>query len=180
MHFFIITSVRFRHLVRLHGRMNDTEFFKQHILPLQPAMQRMAENLTGNEDDAADVVQDCFVSLWNEREKIKKVVNTEAWCITLVKRKSIDLLRRRRPTVEIDEQSLMAEEPPDEEDLQQKAMEMIERLPERQAQIIRLKHFDAKDTQGIATAMQISEGNVYTLLSRAYQSLKKLILNDEQ
>lgn len=159
--------------------MNDTEIFKQQILPLQPAMQRMAESLLGNEDDAADVVQDCFVSLWNEREKLSKVVNIEAWCITLVKRKSIDLMRRRHPTEEIDEQSLPAEQPLYEEDTLQKALEMIKKLPERQAQIIRLKHFEAIDTQGIAKKMQINEGNVYTLLSRAYQSLKKMILDNE-
>lgn len=159
--------------------MNDTEIFKQQILPLQPAMQRMAESLLGNEDDAADVVQDCFVSLWNEREKLSKVVNIEAWCITLVKRKSIDLMRRRHPTEEIDEQSLPAEQPLYEEDTLQKAMEMIKKLPERQAQIIRLKHFEAIDTQGIAKKMQINEGNVYALLSRAYQSLKKMILDNE-
>ncbi len=159
--------------------MNDTEIFKQQILPLQPAMQRMAESLLGNEDDAADVVQDCFVSLWNEREKLSKVVNIEAWCITLVKRKSIDLMRRRHPTEEIDEQSLPAEQPLYEEDTLQKALEMIKKLPERQAQIIRLKHFEAIDTQGIAKKMQINEGNVYALLSRAYQSLKKMILDNE-
>ncbi len=159
--------------------MNDTEIFKQQILPLQPAMQRMAESLLGNEDDAADVVQDCFVSLWNEREKLSMVVNIEAWCITLVKRKSIDLMRRRHPTEEIDEQSLPAEQPLYEEDTLQKALEMIKKLPERQAQIIRLKHFEAIDTQGIAKKMQINEGNVYTLLSRAYQSLKKMILDNE-
>lgn len=159
--------------------MNDTEIFKQQILPLQPAMQRMAESLLGNEDDAADVVQDCFVSLWNEREKLSKVVNIEAWCITLVKRKSINLMRRRHPTEEIDEQSLPAEQPLYEEDTLQKALEMIKKLPERQAQIIRLKHFEAIDTQGIAKKMQINEGNVYTLLSRAYQSLKKMILDNE-
>ena len=152
--------------------MNDTERFKQQILPLQPAMQRMAESLTGNEDDAADVVQDCFVSLWNERGKLRNVVNIEAWCITLVRRKSIDLLRRRRPTVAIDEQSLPAEQPLDEDNTLQNAMELIDKLPERQAKIIRLKHFDALDTNGIAEAMQINEGNVFGSGSRTRLSYR--------
>ena len=78
----------------------DIEQFKRNILPLQPAMQRMAESLLHNEDDAADVVQDCLVTLWNEREKLRRVVNLEAWCITLVKRHCVDLLRRKHPTVE--------------------------------------------------------------------------------
>ncbi len=89
----------------------ETEQFKHDYLPLLPAMQRMAEHLLGNEDEAADVVQDCFVTLWNDREKLRHVVNREAWCIMLVKRRCVDLLRKRKPTVEIDERTLaMAEE----------------------------------------------------------------------
>lgn len=159
--------------------MNDTEIFKQQILPLQPAMQRMAESLLGNEDDAADVVQDCFVSLWNNRKRLEKVVNIEAWCITMVRRRSIDILRHRRPTVDINELNLQTYEPPETDNTLQTAMSLIERLPKRQARVIRLKHFDDADTQSIASTMQISEGNVYTLLSRAYQSLKKMILDNE-
>lgn len=159
--------------------MSDTEKFKQSILPLQPAMQRMAESLLGNEDDAADVVQDCFVSLWNNRKKLEKVVNIEAWCITMVRRRSIDILRHRRPTDDINELNLQTYKTPETDNTLQTAISLIERLPERQARVIRLKHFDDADTQSIASTMQISEGNVYTLLSRAYQSLKKMILDNE-
>ena len=76
--------------------------FEADYLVLQPAMQRMAERLLGNEDEAADVVQDCFVTLWSERESLKRVLNHEAWCITLVKRRCVDIMRRRRPSVSID------------------------------------------------------------------------------
>ena len=161
--------------------MKDIEQFKNEILPLQATMQRMAESLLGNEDDAADVVQDCFVSLWTERDKLKRVVNKEAWCVTLVKRKCVDLLRKRRPTVEIDDRmDLEVEDDRADEERLTLAMKFIDRLPERQARAVRLKHFDACDTQSIATAMQISEGNVYTLLSRAYNGLKQMILEYEK
>ncbi len=155
--------------------------FKHDFLPLQPAMQRMAESLLGNEDDAADVVQDCFVTLWNDREKLRRVVNREAWCIMLVKRRCVDMLRKRRPMEQIDERTLGAyvDDNAAEERLQL-AMDLIGRLPERQATAVRLKHFDAADTQHIASAMHISEGNVYTLLSRAYSSLKQMIQQYEQ
>ncbi len=155
--------------------------FKHDYLPLQPAMQRMAEHLLGSEDDAADVVQDCFVTLWNDREKLRRVVNREAWCIMLVKRRCVDLLRKRRPTEQIDERTLAAEvDDRAAEERLQLAMDLIDRLPERQAKAVRLKHFDAADTQQIADKLHISEGNVYTLLSRAYSSLKQMIQQYEQ
>lgn len=154
--------------------------FKHRILPLQPAMQHLAEVMLGNEDDAADVVQDCFVSLWNDRERLRDVVNLEAWCKTMVKRKCINLIRKRKPTVEIDERMDIAEEEQDGEEKLQLAFRLIDRLPQRQAQVVRLKHYDGQDTQGIAAAMQISEGNVYVLLSRAYNTLKQMIIEYEK
>ena len=157
---------------------DETTLFKDTFLPQQPAMQRMAESLLGNEDDASDVVQDCFVALWNDRERLASVVNVEAWCITLVKRRCIDLLRRRRPTVDIDERTLLfvadASSAESEERLQL-ALRLVDRLPERQAQAVRLRHFDALNIPAIARRMAVSEGNVYTLLSRAYSSLKQMI-----
>lgn len=160
--------------------MSDTEMFKHRILPMQPKMQHLAEVMLGNEDDAADVVQDCFVSLWNDRERLRDVVNLEVWCKTLVKRKCIDLIRKRKPTVEIDERMNIADEEQDGEERLQLAFRLIDRLPQRQALAVRLKHYDGQDTQGIAATMQISEGNVYVLLSRAYNTLKQMIMEYEK
>lgn len=159
----------------------ETEQFKTTYLPLQPAMQRMAESILGNEDEAADVVQDCFVTLWDDREKLRRVVNREAWCIMLVKRRCIDVMRRRRPTVDIDERMMAAED--DSAAIEERiklALQLVDSLPERQARVVRLKHFDALDTTAIATTLGITEGNVYTLLSRAYQNLKQMILKYEE
>lgn len=144
-------------------------------------MQRMAESLLGNEDEAADVVQDCFVTLWVERQKLRQVVNREAWCIMLVKRRCIDLLRKRKPSVNIDERTMtLAEEECEEnEERLRLALQLVDSLPERQATAVRLKHFDAADTDHIAATLHITPGNVYTLLSRAYNSLKQMILEYE-
>ena len=159
---------------------NDAKQFQSDYLPLQPAMQRMAESLLGNEDDAADVVQDCFVTLWNDRNKLRHVANREAWCITLVKRRCVDLLRRRRPTVDIETLYNMTDEPAADDERLRLALQFIDRLPERQARAVRLRHFDDADTQAIASTLQINEGNVYTLLSRAYSTLKQMILDYEK
>ena len=157
----------------------ETKQFTAEYLPLQPVMQRMAEKLLGNEQDAADVVQDCFVTLWNDRRQLRRVVNREAWCVTLVKRRCIDLLRRRHPMVAIDEQMVIAEEVPQDDERLHLALRFIDHLPARQAQVVRRRHFDDADTPTIARKMNITEGNVYTLLSRAYNSLKQMILDYE-
>ena len=159
---------------------SETKQFESDYLPLQPAMQRMAESLLHDEQEAADVVQDCFVTLWNDRRKLRQVANREAWCIMLVKRRCIDLLRRRHLTVDIDSVMNLADEPVEDDHRLVLALRFIDRLPERQAQAVRLRHFDDADTRQIAQTMNISEGNVYTILSRAYSSLKQMILSYEK
>jgi RNA polymerase sigma-70 factor (ECF subfamily) len=126
------------------------------------------------------VVQDCFVTLWNDRKKLRLVANREAWCIMLVKRRCIDVLRRRHPTVDIDSVINLADEPVEDDHRLVLALRFIDRLPERQAQAVRLRHFDDADTHTIANTLQTTEGNVYTLLSRAYKSLKQMILDYEK
>ena len=162
---------------------SEIKQFESDYLVHQPAMQRMAEHLLGNEDEAADVVQDCFVTLWSERDsdKLKKVLNREAWCITLVKRRCIDVMRRRRPSVGMDYLAYLADEDhTDEDERLQLALRFLDNLPEQQQKVVRLKHFDNVDTSTIARTIQITEGNVYTLLSRAYKSIKQMILEYEK
>lgn len=150
------------------------EFLKQYI-PLQPAMQRMAEYLLHDEQEAADVVQDCFVALWKERKRLAKVEKKEAYCIKMVKNRCLNELRRRKAGDEIDE-TIAEEEPEDSyEEQMALAMRLIEQLPQRQAEAIRLRHLEGMDTDEIAAAMGTTEGNVYTMLSRAYQKMKELI-----
>ena len=160
---------------------SETKQFESDYLVHQPAMQRMAESLLGNEDEAADVVQDCFVTLWCERDKLKKVVNREAWCITLVKRRCVDVLRRRHPSVGADYLANLADEDhTDEDERLQLALRFLDDLPEQQQKVVRLKHFDNVDTSTIARTLQITEGTVYTLLSRAYKAIKQMIREYEK
>ena len=52
--------------------MNATEF-KQLLLPLNARLYKVAFLLLGNEDDAKDVVQDAYLKLWNQREKLNNL-----------------------------------------------------------------------------------------------------------
>ena len=85
----------------------EAQKFKRTILPFQPAMQQMAERLLGDRAEAEDAVQDSMIRLWEIRDRIEEERNVEAFCITLVKRHCIDLLRKRQATVPLDEALLM-------------------------------------------------------------------------
>ena len=156
-----------------------TEQFKAIILRHQPAMQRMAESLLHNEADAEDAVQEAVIQLWQQREGLDKVTGTEAYCIAIVKRRCIDLLRKRRVSIPVDEQ--LCDPPPDDtEECYETALSMVRRLPPQQRQAILMKYEELQSSEEIARRLHISISNLYTTLSRAYTSLRELLNKENE
>jgi len=160
-----------------------TEEFKRDILRLQPRLQRTAESIVGDPDSAADAVQEAVITLWEQHTTIKSQ-NMEKLCLTIVKRRSIDLLRKQHPTVPIDTETLMLTEPPqdDLEERYQLARQLIDQLPKRQRDTILMKYEDGLSNEEIEKATGMSSTHVYATLSRAYNSLREAIKQhkDEQ
>lgn len=153
-----------------------TEEFKRNILKMQPRLQRMAEYIVGDPDSAADVVQEAVISLWEQRSTIKSQ-EMEKLSLTVVKRRSIDLLRKQKPTVTVDAESLMLAEPPqdDLEERYRKARQLVDRLPARQRDVILMKYEEGLSMEEIEKATGMSSTHVYATLSRAYKSLRQTI-----
>ena len=60
---------------------------------LREQMLSLALRITGNRDDAADAVQDAFVKLWLQRERIESTSHAKGAGMTTVRNASIDLAR---------------------------------------------------------------------------------------
>ena len=157
----------------------NVEQFKSIILRHQPAMQRMAESLLHDENDAEDAVQETVIQLWRQREQLDKVARMEAYCIAMVKRRCIDLLRKRRKTIPIDEQ--LSDLPPDDtEERYARALTMVHRLPQQQRQAILMKYEEQQSSAEIAQRLNVSLPTLYTTLSRAYASLRDLLNKEKE
>lgn len=153
-----------------------TEEFKRNILKMQPRLQRMAEYIIGDPDSAADAVQEAVITLWEQRSTIKSQ-EMEKFSLTVVKRRSIDLLRKQKPTVDIDAESLMLAEPP-QDDLEERyhmARQLVDRLPARQRDVILMKYEEGLSMEEIEKTTGMSSTHVYATLSRAYKSLRETI-----
>ena len=55
---------------------------------------------------AEDAVQEVVIRLWQQRDDVEKFKNKEAYCCTMLKNYCIDLLRRKEPTVSLEEERL--------------------------------------------------------------------------
>lgn len=153
-----------------------TEEFKRNILRLQPRLQRTAESIVGDPDNAADAVQEAVIALWKQRSTLSGH-EMEKLSLTVVKRRSIDLLRKQKPTVPIDAESLMLAEPPQDNDEERYrlARKLVEQLPKRQRDTILMKYEDGLSNEEIEKATGMSSTHLYATLSRAYKSLREAI-----
>lgn len=155
------------------------EDFKRDILRLQPRLQRTAESIIGDPDSAADAVQEAVITLWEQRETIKSQ-DIEKLSLTIVKRRSIDQLRKQKPTVPIDTESLMLTEVQDDSDDRYRlARQLVDRLPKRQRDVILMKYEEGMSNEEIEQATGMSSTHLYATLSRAYSALRNAIKQHE-
>lgn len=152
------------------------EEFKRNILHLQPRLQRIAESIIGDADSAEDAIQEAVIALWEQRATLKSQ-DIEKLSLTIVKRRSIDLLRKKKTSLPIDEETLMLTEmPPDDlEERYQLARKLVEQLPKRQRDTILMKYEEGLSNEEIEHATGMSRTHLYATLSRAYTALRKAI-----
>jgi RNA polymerase sigma-70 factor (ECF subfamily) len=135
---------------------------------------RIARRILGSVHDAEDVSQIVFA----EAVEIHVAGNVQSWTglfVRLATLRSIDLLRRRRNTVELDETDHVSQIGPSEEavgaELADWLRGAVNRLPEQQAAIFSLTYFEQLDRNEVAAVLSISPESVSTALYKARQGL---------
>lgn len=158
----------------------DVESFKRQFLPLHPKLFRIAYALVENKADAEDLLQDAYYKLWSRRDELADVRNPEAFCVTLVKNLCLDFLRSPRGGRHDEEVTeavtLSTDSSPDKElemqDKVQQVRHLINRLPENQRQVIRLKGIEDCSMDEIEQITGLSAVNIRVLLSRARKIIR--------
>ena len=160
----------------------NQETFLHTLLPMQPAMQLTAERMLHSASDAEDIVQDVFLELWEKRDKLRHVLSLEAYAMQTVKHRCVSLLRRQRDVAvddierlgDFSDQEVNAECARREEQSAQ-LDRMMEKLPERQREAVRLRYIEQLSTEEIQQRMGMTSTHVYATLSRAVSALKSMV-----
>ncbi|SDE10725.1 sigma-70 family RNA polymerase sigma factor [Niabella drilacis] len=153
--------------------------FEQLFLEMYPALHRLSLRITGQEDEAHDMVLDVFLKLWEERGSLPPVANIRGYLYSSVRNRSLNYLRKR-------DRSLAAALPPEEvvvpyDDslkmvLDAETMRLlakaIETLPPECGKVVRLG-LEGYSTGEIAAQLGISAPAVSQQKSRAVKLLRK-------
>ena len=156
--------------------------FKQLFLPCHRKLFSVAYRLMSNAQAAEDIVQETFLKLWMQRDKIEKVDNPEAYSITVLRRIFYDKMRAGHlQEVDKDVGSLQVSSSQniskqlEEADEYQRIRLLITHLPEPQARIMLMRDIEDRSFEEISIETGLTEVNIRSILSRARKKIREQI-----
>jgi RNA polymerase sigma-70 factor (ECF subfamily) len=147
----------------------------------------IALRITGNQASAEDAVQDAFLGVWRSAGRyIAGRASVRTWLLTIVHRRAIDVVRRRRPdvSVELDEGVAQALLMPD---LWEQVSARLDRstvvaalgsISGVQREAIELAYFDGLTQSEIASRTGVALGTVKGRLRLGLLGLRRVLVNE--
>src|SRR6202795_597657 len=82
--------------VLARARQGDSDAFRALVEKHSRSVFRLAYRMTGNEQDAADVVQQSFLRAYRQRGRFESRANFGTWLYRIVSNCSVDLMRAKQ------------------------------------------------------------------------------------
>ncbi len=135
-----------------------------------------------NDDDAGDIVQDVFLAVWRNRQRLPVKTDQDLfhYLLRAVRNRAHDLNRRER----VRDNYILAEplagrelpgldQDESHEDLLLQVSRLIETLPPRSREVLVLRWYQGLDFKQIASIMGISYGSAHVLHARAMAMVRE-------
>ena len=151
-------------------------WFSHEIEKLGPTLFRVAFAILRNRTDCEDAAQNAVLKAYRNLDSLKQRSYFKTWLIQILKNECFDMLKRRRPTVDVEEQGDLGYEMrvPDL-DLNR----AFDKLTPDERLAIALYYYEGYDTREIAKITEVSEGTVRSRLSRARAGLRAMLQDKE-
>ena len=156
--------------------MND---FDNILISHSERFYRVAFHILESREEAEDAVQELYLKLYESKHRLNAVSNPLAYGISVLRNICIDRIRRRtvRKAEPVDERIPLEDAPPDSrtasKDLLESLMTEMDKLPDRQARVLKMKAVEGLDYKEIAEMTGLSQVHVRVLVSTARKTLKR-------
>ncbi len=156
----------------------DADTFKKVFIPYHQKLYRIAYRIVQDAASAEDIVQDTFIKLWNKRDEMQSIDNTEAFAIIILRNTCLDHLRKTKNDRYTDYDTDMPETTSlskqiEMQDEAEKIKYLINKLPDQQRQVMMMKHWDEYSDEEIEQVTGLSAGNIRVILSRARKTIRE-------
>jgi RNA polymerase sigma-70 factor (ECF subfamily) len=171
------------------ARKGDLDAFGELLRVHQAEAQRLAYVITGQTGDAEDAVQEAFVKAWRAMDGFDAARPFRPWLLKIVanearmRRRSAG--QRQRLKLRLAEEANLgsfSDRSPETTAIGRESMrrilDEIERLPEPDEIVLKLRYFLGMSTAEIAATLDEPEGTVRSRLSRASRKLRERVTAD--
>jgi RNA polymerase sigma-70 factor (ECF subfamily) len=142
-----------------------------------------AVGIVGSQEDAKDIVNDCFLELWNKRKSIVIKTSLKSYLYILVRNSALNHLKKNRKQVQYEPNqsypfykqediSLQIENLQQMEDLELRLKNSIDSLPQQCRYIFYLNRYEHMPYKEIAQKLNLSVGTVKTQIARALKKIR--------
>jgi RNA polymerase sigma factor (sigma-70 family) len=144
------------------------------------ALHRYGQHITQDKALLADCIQDVFVVLWQNRQKLPQIEHPRQYLLTALKRRIIRVADRDRRTaagpapefsLDFSVEDLIVERQLAEQNAL-KLRQVLDQLPARQKEVIYLVYYQQLDPSEVAELMNIHRQSVYNLLSETIRKIR--------
>jgi RNA polymerase sigma-70 factor (family 1) len=168
--------------------------FKQLFDSHSPRVHNLLLRLVGNRDDAEELTQDVFLSLWKHAGSIRGESKLSTWLYRVAANKAINFKKRggllfhfkQLFSLEADDESIIDRLPAAAADSPDRQLEMREAqvqladllgtLPQRQREVYLLHKLEGLSYNEIAEELHVTLGTIESLMHRAKENLQKVML----
>jgi len=142
-----------------------------------------ASSILHDEEAAKDVVQDCYVKLWDTHIIKERDHSVKSFLYTIVRNKCLDLLRKKKVVIKAELQ-LKNNSNSDSEyfdevafaEMMRQVIDHIEKLPSDMSTILKKYYLQGKKHKEIATELATTPNAVQLQKARAIKLLKEKLL----
>jgi RNA polymerase sigma-70 factor, ECF subfamily len=164
------------------SKITEPDIFHEQLKSLLPRLRVYALSLTRDPVAADDLVHDTVVKALAGRHTFQPGTNLSAWLFRIERNEFISGLRRVRPSVPVD--TAIAEKLshlPHQESriVMREFMTAFGKLARVQREALLLAVLEGKPYDEIAALTGVSEGTVKSRVSRARDTLERLMLGDD-
>ena len=157
----------------------DRESFNQVFRRYYSPMVRFCIRYVADSDLASEIVQDLFVKLWSNREKISFNTSFESYMLTSVRNSALTYINKERSHAEANLRVFSEEsdntdpsETLQSNNLEESYRKILKDMPEKRREVFLASRYDGLKYSEIAEKLGISQKTVEAQMSAAIKQLK--------
>lgn len=160
------------------------ETYQQLYMAYHDKVYRLALRVTQDPGLAEDVAQEVHIKCWKNRDKLEEAASPGAWIMRVARNLSIDKIRSRKPSAELDSVAYAAPSSDitparsaEVENMMQHLRSFVSQLPVKQREIFQLREMEGMQYKEISEILSISVDEVKVSLFRARRKIRERLLS---